>query len=65
MESLLTLIKIDLTYHDDMVHSQWLFLENGYVLVLGQTVQVFLWQSSVSHSILFGAFPLAPTVETQ
>lgn len=23
MESLLTLIKIDLTYHDDMVHSQW------------------------------------------
>lgn len=40
MESLLTLIKIDLIYHDEMVHSQWSFLENGHVLVLGQTVQV-------------------------
>lgn len=40
MENLLTLIKIDLTYHGSMVHSQWPFLENGHVLVLGQTVRV-------------------------
>lgn len=38
MESVLTLIKIDLTYHDDMVRSQCPFLENNHVLVLGQTV---------------------------